>query len=58
MINRIWLKHYGYTTENECKEVKSRVMLNYKGKGKGYDLGRINRYGKIEEREPSYGDYS
>ena len=56
-VNKVWLKDYGWTTRNEIKEVKSRVMLNYKGKGSDYDLGRINRWGRVEEKSPSYGDW-
>ena len=56
IVNKVWLKDYGFTTENEIKEVKSRVMLNYKGRGSGYDLGRRNKWGKIECKEPTYGD--
>ena len=56
VINKIRLAHYGSTSENELKEVKSRVMMNLKQDGT-YDLFRRNKYGKIEEKEPTYGDW-
>lgn len=54
---RFFLKGYGLVSENEIKEVKSRVMLDLDPVKATYRLGRVNRYGKLEEKCPTYGDY-
>lgn len=44
------------TTVAELDEVRRRAPINVKKDGT-YDLGRLGENGKIQDREPSYGDW-
>ena len=54
LVETFHLEEYGNVSKARWKELWSRTILPYeKGQGEYY-LGRKNRYGKIEEKSPTY----